>query len=162
MSKKINTLLVSVFLISNLSLFSQAYHTKIEASLVDCNIRAYTKLIENEKFIIETDSINSKKYSKIYFELFNNSIKISAHDKVDSIIKRKYIGKEILSFRRTAEKYGTLYAYVLNTPQGVPYFDKYLVRKYKNKSMIISYHSKLGANRKNFERLKCLIEKLGK
>jgi hypothetical protein len=161
-SKKMKIKLLSVFLIANLSLFSQDYYKKIEESLIECGIKVYNKLNENQTLIIETDSITSNNYSKIHIESFNNLIEISEHNKIESLIKRKYIGKEILSFRKTKESYGALYAYVINNPKGNPNFDKYIVKKYKNKSILISYNSIMGNKRNNFKILECMIKKMEK
>ena len=156
--------LLFILLIMNFSLFSQNYYKKIEQSLIECGIKIYRKSSDfnNRKLIIETDSINSINYLKIQIERINCLIKVSDYEKIDSIIKTKYIGKEILSTSRTNGKYGNLYLYILNNKNGNPYFDKYILKNYRNENILISYNSIMGNNIKNFESLDCMIEKLGK
>ena len=148
----------------NFQLFSQDLFPKIEESLVDCGITIYNKQIDliNEKLIIETDLITSKNYSKILIEPLSDKIKTSEYQKIDLLIREKYYNKEIISFARTTEKYGILYMYVLKNTNGNPYFDKHIVKKYKYKTILFSYYSIMGNNRKNFESLECVMNNLKK
>lgn len=153
---------LSIFSIVSFSLFSQDYYKEIEQSLLKCGLNIYNKStdLNNKNLIIETDSINSKNYSKIRIVRLNRLIKNSDYEKIDSIIKRRYIGKEIISKARTRENYGTLHIFVLNDKNRNLYYDKYVVKKYGNESILISYNSIMGNNRKNFENLECMIENL--
>lgn len=160
--EKINLKFLCICLMLNLQLFSQDLFPKIEKSLVECGIPLYKKQNDliNKKLIIETDSIVSKNYSKILIEYFNSSIETSEYQKIDSLIRKKYFDTEIISFSRTSEKYGILYMYLLKNTNGNPYFDKHIVKKYKNKNILFSYYSIMGNNRKNFEILESVMKNL--
>lgn len=158
--KKVKTAFLCIFVTTNLSLFSQ--YNEIEKDLIDCGITVYNKyyITNSETLIIETDSITSHNFSKIYIEPFNHEVLFSDYSKIDSIINQKYKGKEILSRQRSTETYGDLYAYVINNSKGNPYYDRYFIRKYKNRKILISHNSIMGNNKSNFLKFECLINKI--
>lgn len=158
--KKVKTAFLCIFFTTNLSLFSQ--YNEIEKDLIACGITVYNKYYtaNRETLIIETDSITSNNFSKIYIEPFNHEVLISDYSKIDSIITQKYKRKEILSRQTSTETYGDLYAYVIHNSKGNPCYDRYFIRKYKNRKILISYNSIMGNNRSNFLKFECLINKM--
>lgn len=146
----------------NFSLSAQDCFAKIEQSLIDCGLLIHSRNVEFDikRLIIETDSINSKNYSKITAEPFDESIGNLDYNKIDSLIKLKYNGLEVLSSQRTSENYGVLYCYVINNSNGNPYFDRCVIKYIDNKPMLIIYSAVMGNNIKNFEKFECMINKI--
>ena len=158
--KKVIKVFLCILFTTNFSLFSQ--YNDIEKKLIDFGITVYNKIynVKNERLSIETDSIISNNFSKIYIEPFDHEVLISDYSKIDSIITQKYKGKEILSKQIFTETYGDLYSYVIHNSKGNPYYDRYFIRKYKNRKILISYNSIMGNNRSNFLKFECLINKM--
>lgn len=161
MVERLKVGLVIILSAMSFSLSGQNCYKKIEQSLIDCGLLIYSQKFESDikRLIIETDSINSKKYSKIIIEPFDSSIKISDYNKVDSLIRINYNGSEILSSQRTTEIYGVLYCYVVGNPKGNPYFNRCVIRYFENIPLLMIYSSIMGSNSEYFGEFACMINK---
>lgn len=136
----------------------------IEKSIDDCGLRVYYKKkdLETKHLIIQTDSLKSFDYSLIVIEPFDNLIKNSDSNKIDSLISLKYKDSVILSIQRTEQKYGLMYWYVIKNHNGNPYCDRYTIQYIDKLPFIISYSSIMGNSQANFDRFECLIDKIKK